>query len=124
MNHILAVGIGGCLGSLARYWLSGVAQRQFQGEFPFGTLAVNVLGCLVLGYVMGLVEFRQFFGPTARLFLTVGLMGGFTTFSAFGYETFALLRDSQWWFAMANVAANTITGIVAVLAGWFVAKLV
>ena len=123
MNHYLAVAIGGCLGSIARYWLSGVVQRYANGEFPYGTLAVNVLGCLVIGYVVGLVEYRQLFGPNVRLFLTVGILGGFTTFSTFGYETFALLRDKQHLLALGNVAANVLIGVVAVMAGWFLAKL-
>lgn len=123
MSQFIAVGIGGCLGAIARYWLAGLVQRYSNGEFPFGTLAVNVLGCLILGYVIGLVEYRQLFGPSVRLFLTVGVLGGFTTFSTFGYETFALLRDSQHWLALANVAANTVTGVVAVMVGWMAAKL-
>jgi CrcB protein len=123
MSHFIAVGIGGCLGAIARYWLAGLVQRSSNGEFPFGTLAVNVLGCLVLGYVIGLVEYRQLFGPNMRLFLTVGVLGGFTTFSTFGYETFALLRDNEHWLALANVAANTVVGVVAVVIGWTIAKL-
>ncbi len=124
MGNYLAIGIGGCLGSIARFWLSGAVHRYFADEgFPYGTLAVNVLGCLVLGCVVGLVEYRQLFGPSVRLFLIVGVLGGFTTFSAFGYETFALLRDNQHWLALANVAGNVLTGVMAVMAGWFLAKL-
>jgi CrcB protein len=127
MYHYLAVGIGGCLGSVARYWLSGVVYRYTSGnggsEFPYGTLAVNVLGCFLLGGIMGLVEYRQLFGPNVRLFLTMGLMGGFTTFSTFGFETFALLRDHQYWSVLGNVAGNVVVGLAAVLAGWFLAKL-
>ena len=123
MSHFLAVGIGGCLGSIARYWLSGAVHRYLNDGFPYGTLAVNVLGCLLLGCVIGLVEYRQLFGPNVRLFLTVGILGGFTTFSTFGYETFALLRDNQYGWHLRNVTANVVTGIVAVMAGWFLAKL-
>lgn len=124
MSHYWAVGIGGCLGSIARYWLSGIVQRYFASEgFPFGTLAVNVLGCFVLGYVTSLVEYRQLFGPNVRLLLTVGILGGFTTFSTFGYETFTLLRDNEHLLALANVAGNLVTGVVAVAAGWFLAKM-
>ncbi len=119
----IAVGIGGCLGSIARYWLSGLVQRSSNGEFPFGTLAVNVLGCLILGAVMGLVEYRQLFGPNVRLLLTVGILGGFTTFSTFGYESFVMLRDNEFLLAIGNVTANVATGVAAVLAGWFLAKL-
>jgi CrcB protein len=122
MNHYLAVGIGGCLGSIARYWLSGAVYRYSGGGFPYGTLAVNVLGCFLLGGIMGLVEYRQLFGPNVRLFLTIGILGGFTTFSTFGFETFALLRDHQYLAALGNVAGNVIVGLAAVLAGWFLAK--
>lgn len=122
MNHYLAVAIGGCLGSVARYWLSGVAHRLTGSGFPYGTLAVNVLGCFLLGGIMGLVEYRQLFGPSLRVFLTIGVLGGFTTFSTFGFETFALLRAHQHWAAFGNVAANVILGMLAVFAGWFLAK--
>jgi fluoride exporter len=122
MNHYLAVAIGGCLGSVARYWLSGVVYRLSGSGFPYGTLAVNVLGCFLLGAVMSLVEYRQMFGPSLRVFLTIGVMGGFTTFSTFGFETFALLRDQEYAAAIGNVAANVVVGLIAVVGGWMLAK--
>ena len=123
MMLVLVVGIGGCLGSIARYWLSGLAHRWFGSGFPYGTLLVNLIGCLVLGGIYGLVEYRQMFSPNTRLFLSVGILGGLTTFSTFGYETFAQLRDEEYALAAANVAANVIVGVAAVMAGWFAAKL-
>lgn len=123
MMNLLAVGLGGCLGSIARYWLATAMHRQFGHGFPYGTLAVNLLGCFFLGSVIGLVEHRQLFAPGTRLFLTVGVLGGFTTFSTFGWETFDLLRNHQHLLAMGNVAANVVVGTTAVLAGWFLAKL-
>jgi fluoride exporter len=123
MMNVLAVGLGGCLGSIARYWLATAMHRQFGHGFPYGTLAVNLLGCFLLGSVIGLVEHRQMFAPGTRLFLTVGVLGGFTTFSTFGWETFDLLRNHQHLLAMGNVAANVVAGTTAVLAGWFLAKL-
>lgn len=123
MMNLLAVGLGGCLGSIARYWLATAMHRQFGHGFPYGTLAVNLLGCFLLGSVIGLVEHRQMFAPGTRLFLTVGVLGGFTTFSTFGWETFDLLRNHQHLLAMGNVAANVVVGTTAVLAGWFLAKL-
>jgi CrcB protein len=122
MNHYLAVAIGGCLGSVARYWLSGVVYRLSGSGFPYGTLAVNVLGCFVLGAIMSLVEYRQMFGPSLRVFLTIGVMGGFTTFSTFGFETFALLRDHEYAAAIGNVAGNVVIGLLAVVGGWMLAK--
>src|SRR3990167_4946511 len=111
MNHALIVGVGGFLGSILRYWLSGLAHRWVQDAFPAGTLLGNVLGCLAVGAFWGLVEYREFFSPETRLFVTVGILGGLTTFSAFGYETFALLHDREYWAALANVGANVLSGI-------------
>src|SRR5918996_90890 len=117
MAHVLIVGIGGFIGSILRYWLSGLTHRWVQDAFPAGTLLVNVLGCFALGLVMYLVEYREFFGAELRLFVTIGLLGGFTTFSTFGYETFALLRDSEHLQALASVAANVVIGTAAVAGG-------
>jgi CrcB protein len=122
MTHALIVGAGGFIGSILRYWLSGLAHRWVQDAFPAGTLLVNVLGCLAIGAFWGLVEYRELFSPETRLFITVGILGGFTTFSAFGYETFALLHDREYWAALANVSANVLAGIAAVIIGWMAAK--
>lgn len=124
MAHVLLVGVGGFIGSILRYWLSGVAQRSVEGGFPVGTLAVNVVGCLAVGAFWGLVEYRQWFDPELRVFVTVGILGGFTTFSAFGYETFALLHDREYVAAVENIAANVVVGIAAVILGWMAAKAV
>lgn len=123
MNPILAVGIGGGLGSIARYWLSTAVNRYFPHAFPWGTLAVNVSGCLLLGIIIGFVEHRQMFGPSTRLFLTAGIMGGFTTFSTFGWETFDLMRNNHHGLALGNVASNVVIGTAAVIAGWYAVKL-
>ena len=122
MAHVLVVGIGGFIGSVLRYWLGGIIHNWVQDAFPAGTLVVNVLGCFALGAVMYLVEYREFFGAELRLFVTIGLLGGFTTFSTFGYETFALLRDSEHLQALVSVAANVIVGTAAVAGGWIAAK--
>ena len=122
MLHAVLVGIGGFIGSVLRYWLSGIAQRGFKGDFPVGTLLVNIAGCLAIGAFWSLVEYREWFSPEQRIFVTVGVLGGFTTFSAFGYETFMLLRDSEYLPALANVASNTVVGTAAVALGWMAAK--
>jgi CrcB protein len=120
--HLVIVGVGGMVGSMLRYWLSGVAQQSISGTFPVGTLTVNALGCLVVGAFWSLVEFRQWFSPETRIFVTVGILGGFTTFSAFGYETFVLLRDRQYVPALLNVTGNVVIGLVAVTLGWIAAR--
>ena len=117
MVTLLCVGAGGFFGAIARYGLSGLVHRYYEGQFPYGTLVVNTLGCLLIGVMMSLVEDRQMFGPEARSFVRIGLLGSFTTFSTFGYETVELLRDSQFQFAFLNVAANVVIGIGAVYLG-------
>lgn len=117
MTKVLLIGLGGALGAMSRYLLGGWVQRVTGSDLPLGTLAVNVIGCLFIGAIMTLVEDRQVFRPETRLFLVTGILGGFTTFSSFGYETFALLRDGESWFALGNVAANVLLGLAAVIVG-------
>ena len=117
--HALIIGSGGFLGALARYGLGGLVQRQFPlSTFPYGTLAVNLLGCLIIGVLTGLIESRQLFGPEFRKFALVGILGAFTTFSTFGYETFALIRDDQYLRAVANVGGQGVLGVALVWLGY------
>jgi CrcB protein len=112
------VGSGGFVGALARYGVSGLVHRQASlTTFPFGTLVVNLLGCFAIGILAGLAEVRQLFGPEFRTFALIGVLGGFTTFSTFGYETVALVRDTEYLRAAANVGGNVVLGIVLVWLG-------
>ena len=111
------VGLGGCIGSVLRYLLSEYVQGRAGGIFPFGTLVVNVFGCFVIGGLSGLFEGTMLPTPEARAFLFAGLLGGFTTFSAFGNETLLLARESGRGLAVANVAAQLILGLGAVWLG-------
>ncbi len=122
MERLLAIGIGGFLGAIGRYGLSGVAQRCFRTPFPVGTWCVNTLGCLVMGMLMALVEERPLLGPGWRSFLLIGLLGSFTTFSTFGYETLVMIRDGRFLSAMANTAANVVLGLAAVWLGSVAAR--
>lgn len=118
MWNLPLIALGGALGALARYLAGGAVHRLFPAvAFPVGTLAVNVLGCLLIGFLGGLAEARHGMGPEARGFLLVGLLGGFTTFSSFGYETLALARDAEMGRALLNVAASVVLGLAAVWAG-------
>ena len=114
MTKLLIVGLGGFIGAVARYGLSGLVHRLLNTSFPYGTLAVNVAGCLAMGGVVYLVEDRAMLSPEARLFVAVGILGALTTFSTFGYETFELLADRQWWLAGLSVAGNMVLGLGAV----------
>lgn len=116
------VGSGGFFGASLRYLMGGLVHRKLPfATFPFGTLGVNLLGCLMLGLAVGMVESRQWFGPTFRTFAMIGLLGGFTTFSTFSFETFAMMRDSQFLRAAANVGLHMVLGLVLVWTGYALA---
>lgn len=118
MRNLLLVGGGGFLGSVARYYVSGWATQLIHASrFPLGTLVVNVTGCLLIGLLAGLAEHAQLLSAPARLFLLTGFVGGFTTYSAFAYETYFLGREHLAMAAFANVALQLILGIGAVLVG-------
>lgn len=118
MKEALFVGIGGFIGAVLRYEVSGWVQ-QWTGSvrFPHGTLAVNLLGSLVIGLLLELVEGRGFFGPEARALLVIGLVGAFTTFSTFSSETFNLLRSGESVAAGLNLVLQVVLGLVAVWCG-------
>jgi CrcB protein len=125
LTNILLVGLGGFIGSVLRYLASGYVQQSSKSiDFPYGTLAVNVIGCFVIGFLAQLAEERGMFTGEARTFVFVGILGGFTTFSAFGNETLSLARDSQMMSALANVSANVILGLFAVWLGRTVSYLI
>jgi CrcB protein len=117
--NVALVGAGGALGAIARYGVGGLVHRNAAlADFPFGTLAVNLLGCLLIGLGSGLADARQAFAPEARVFLFVGVLGGFTTFSSFGYETIALLRDHEFLRAGLNAGLNVFAGLALVWLGY------
>ncbi|MCB9110037.1 MAG: fluoride efflux transporter CrcB [Anaerolineales bacterium] len=125
MINILLVGFGGFVGSVLRYTVSGYVQQSVRTlDFPYGTLAVNVFGCFIIGFLSQLAESRGVFTSESRLFVFTGFLGGFTTFSSFGNETLNLVRDSQAMNAFANVGANLVIGLFAVWLGRTLAYLV
>jgi len=125
LTNILLVGLGGFIGSVLRYLASGYVQQSSRSiDFPFGTLAVNVIGCFVIGFLAQLAEERGVFTSESRSFILVGILGGFTTFSSFGNETLNLARDSQMLNALANVGANVVLGLLAVWLGRTVSYLI
>jgi CrcB protein len=125
VEKVLLVGVGGFMGSVLRYGVGGLVGRVKAGwTFPLETLLINVAGCLVIGFLAGLSESRGVFSGSTRAFLFIGLLGGFTTFSTFGYETFQLIRDGQWPAAGLSTALQVILGIGGVWAGSTLARLV
>jgi len=122
MKSLLLVALGGGLGSMARYTLGAwVLHHTVDWRFPLGTFVVNVVGCFVAGMLAGLAERYELFPPEARIFLFSGLLGGFTTFSAFGLETMFLIRRGELFIAGTNVAGSVLCGLVAF---WIALKLV
>ena len=122
VQHILMVALGGAVGAVARYGLSRLVELWAGTTFPFGTLVVNVLGCLAIGLVMGWVSTRSELSDTVRLMLVVGFLGSLTTFSTFGADTITLVRDGMVPQALGNVALNLVVGFGAVLLGFWIAK--
>jgi len=122
MRELLAVGLGGFVGAVARYVVSGWVHRFAGVGFPWGTLTVNLAGCLALGALMGLVEARVAIAPAWRVFLGLGVLGSFTTFSSFGYETVELIRGGESGLALANAAGSLVLGALAVIAGAALAR--
>ena len=118
MNAVLLVALGGAVGSVARYKLSGlVLHHTIDWRFPAGTFAVNVVGCLAAGVLAALAGKHDMLSPVVRLLLFTGLLGGFTTFSAFGLETVHLLKRGDVAVAAANVVLSVIAGLAALWLG-------
>ncbi len=121
--NVLLVAIGGAMGAVARYGLGGLVHRYTSPHFPYGTFVVNVIGCLAFGVLAGLAEQRFVLGSQARAFLLIGILGGFTTFSSFTFESFQLLRDAEYARAFVNIAGQVVLGLAALWAGFVVARL-
>jgi len=124
MQKVLLIGLAGLVGTLGRYALSGVVARRFGETFPAGTLVVNIVGCFLAGLLFYLLQERNLVGPTARTVVMIGFLGGFTTFSSFGLQTFTLLRDGEFWFASLNIIGSNILGLLMVWLGYTAAKFV
>lgn len=125
MEKVLLVGFGGFLGTIVRYLVGGAVGRMRAGwTFPIETLLINVTGCIVIGLLAGLSESRGIFTGSTRAFLFIGILGGYTTFSTFGYESFQLLRDGQWTSAVLSTGLHIVLGIGGVWAGHAAAGMV
>jgi len=117
---IILVGIGGFIGAILRYLLGGWIQNSFV-NFPVGTLTINTAGSFFLGLIMYLSEYQGFFSDQTRIFLTIGILGAFTTLSTFGYESFRLLDDSKLTLMAINVVSTVLFSMLAVYLGKIVA---
>jgi CrcB protein len=124
MMHILAIALGAAIGANLRYGVSVWATQRFGPTFPYGTLIVNLAGCLLIGLVMELATTRWALGITWQRLLVTGLLGGLTTFSSFGYETYGLFVGGSRGIASLNVLGSVILGLLAVFLGAVLARLI
>lgn len=121
MKQILVIAIGGALGAVCRFFITVAVQKRSNSEFPFGTLVVNVCGCLLIGFLLQFGNQNEWFSPTARALCVTGFLGAMTTFSAFGYDTIRC-AESGLTVAALNIGANVALGIGAVLLGITIAR--
>jgi fluoride exporter len=118
------IAVGGALGSMARYWFTGVAARLFGETFPWGTLLINILGSFVIGFFVALTNQetgRYIVDPNIRAFVTVGLCGGFTTFSAFSLQTLVLMQEGEWLHAGGYILGSVALCLLFVWLGYLLA---
>lgn len=118
------VAAGGAIGAAARYALAGLVHRFTSAYFPYGTFVVNMTGCLLFGVIFGFTEQRFQISPTLRAFLLIGVLGGFTTFSSYAFESFQLLRDAEYFRASVNVAGQVVLGLVCFWLGYMANRVI
>jgi len=123
MESYIFIAIGSALGGVARYWCSGVVARLIGETFPWGTLLVNISGSFVIGFFVALTgpDGRVFVSSTARQFVTIGVCGGYTTFSSFSLQTLQLMQDGEWLPAGANIVGSVVLCLIAVWLGYALA---
>ena len=122
MLRFFIIGLGGAIGTILRYAMGGLDYRFSSGVFPISTLVVNVTGSLVIGFLWGIVD-RFAISPNIRLFIFIGILGGYTTFSTFSLETFNLMRDGEYRIAIFNIAFSVVLSVGAVFAGYIASKM-
>ncbi|OFX60058.1 MAG: camphor resistance protein CrcB [Bacteroidetes bacterium GWB2_41_8] len=123
VKSIMIVGFGGFIGSIARFLISRYFQENIVSVFPWSTLAVNIIGSLIIGIIYGISEKGDFLSSEIRLFLTVGICGGFTTFSTLSNDAFLLLRQQEWIRFAFYTSFSFFLGLLAVYAGRIMIKL-
>ncbi|MBW8332824.1 MAG: fluoride efflux transporter CrcB [Prolixibacteraceae bacterium] len=124
VKSIMIVGLGGFIGTVARFLISRYFQVNITSVFPWSTFVVNIVGCLLIGIIYGISEKGDFLSPEIRLFLTVGICGGFTTFSTFSNDAFLLIRQDEWFRFAIYTSLSFFLGLMAVYAGRFIIKFI
>ncbi|MBQ9763726.1 MAG: fluoride efflux transporter CrcB [Phascolarctobacterium sp.] len=123
MLDLIVVAIGGAVGSVSRYLLGNYISKNYHGSYPIGTFFINIVGCFLMGLFMSSLIQKEIVDTTWRLFLCVGLLGGFTTFSSFGYEALTMLSNGKLMMAGMYAGCSVVAGLFAALTGMLAAKM-
>lgn len=121
--RILLIAVAGAFGALSRYGLSSYVSNAFGDKFAYGTLAVNTIGCFLIGLIMHIALTTDMISEDIRTAVTIGFLGALTTFSTFSYETYKFIEDAAWRLAVLNISANVILGLAATIVGLAVGRL-
>jgi fluoride exporter len=124
LREVIFLALAGALGTLSRYGLSGLVQRLAGAGFPYGTLAVNILGSLIIGLIMQVGLSTDIIPRTLRLVITLGFLGAFTTFSSFSYETISFLEDGAWLMASLNIVSNLGLCLLSTFLGMTIGRII
>lgn len=124
MENFLIISLGAILGANLRYWVGGWAAQQFGASFPYGNLIINLSGSFILGLFITLATERFLIDPRWRLFFAIGLLGSYTTFSSYTYESLALMMNGQWLTGLFNLFGSALLGGLAVAGGIFLGRLI
>ena len=124
LKSILIVGLGGFIGTVARFLIARWFRVNFTSVFPWSTFIINIVGCLLIGLIYGISEKGNVLSPEIRMFLTIGICGGFTTFSTFSNDSFLLIREQEWFQFALYTSLSVFVGLMAVYVGLFITKLI
>jgi fluoride exporter len=124
MTKYLIVAFGGAIGSVLRFWAGGYVSSRMGSRFPFGTFVINITASFLIGLVMTVLAERAHWSPNWRYLIVIGFLGGYSTFSAFEYETFRVFQDGEFLIASMNVALSVVVGFVSVWLGVIAGRMV